>query len=497
VPSLRSFPNFRSIVIALAAATALSVAPASSASAATTPAPPQGVYEGCASPNLRTTCVDRLQHMKNMGFTVVLNYTALWASGDDLKAYMAAAERIGVKIIWSFKERSWWNADPATNQFGLLAKSCACTTDDALLRYVIGLVKSSPATWGYYIGDESPTTDAPYINGFGNRIKSLDPTHPRLFVGIGDGSGVDTHIAPFAGGSDVLAADYYPVGQDRPISRVLDISRKMADLARTKGKQAGMVLQSFNWSVYGSFPFLVNPHWPTRAEMRQMRDYAIQGGASSLILWFNYYKMADQVNSAQLFGDLAWAANGDSGLTTAPATTTTTAEAGGATTTAGSAGSGTTTTTQQPAVQPPVKPSASTPATTTAPAAAPATTTQADTGSLTTRTTFTALPNVPDVTISPRTAKVTTRGIRLADIRCAKACTLKLRFAAGQSRFADQRLQLRANAAAGVVLRGKARALTALSRRRAKVTVDVVGRVGGRQHRTSFTAGPVAAGTAT
>jgi hypothetical protein len=445
--------SLQALVTALFLVVALALlAPPGAARAA---GPLQGVYEGCNAPVLQTTCVDRLQHIKDLGFNVVLNYTALSAHPEDIQAYMRAAERIGVKLIWSFKEPYWWTSEPAGQSLGQLAAACRCATDEELLQYVVGLVKDSPATWGYYVGDETPVAQAGAQAQFSARLHELDPRHPRLFVGIGDGNGVKADIAPFADSAEVLGADFYPVGQNRPLSLVRDVSQRMSDYARSAGKQSAMVLQAFSWSAYGSPGFAPDPTWPSRQQMRQMRDYAVAGGADDLILWFNYYKMAQQPNAGQLFADLGWAANGGD----EPALPE--AAAGVA-----------------PTVAAPPSPAVSGSA--SAPAKA-----------------FVALHAVPQIEVQA-TGPVPSgkTGLKFARVRCTSRCALTLRFSVGGTRQAvaaralpAQKLTLTRSRTGDVVIRGTRRAIAQLRSVTTRVRVRVVARIAGRAAHASFSVG--------
>lgn len=463
------------VLISLAAAFALTGASAGAAGAQTAARLPlQGVYEGCNSPVMQTDCIQRLQNIKDMGFNAVLNYTAFSAHVPDLQAYMAAAQRIGIKLIWSFKDPYWWTSQPAAPSLGQLNSACGCTTDDQLLQFIVNLVKDSPATWGYYVGDETSPDQAGAQKAFSDRLHQLDPNHPRLFVGIGDYNGVQADIAPFKDSADVLGADFYPVGLNRPLSQVQDVSQRMSNYAQSVGKQSAMVLQAFNWNLYKDSSFAPASSWPTRQQMRQMRDYAIAGGADDLILWFNYYKMAQQPNATSLFSDLSWAANGDG-----PVPASGSASASTPATTSTPAASRTATASLPAATAPLVAPTVANPSAATAPG-------------------FVALRSAPQVQVKVSAPRLSGHSaLTLGHVRCTAACTLTLAFtpasgaqsASTAKALRRQQLKLGGQKAGTVVARGRTAAVNRLRSGKGRVRVAVTARIRGRATRSSYVVG--------
>src|SRR4051812_20852378 len=86
------------VLAAVAACMRPAAAPASAAAL-----PPQGVYESCAPGTTAVElqpCVDRLRTIREAGFAIVLNYAAFYGSPEEVRAYAAAAARMGVRLIW-------------------------------------------------------------------------------------------------------------------------------------------------------------------------------------------------------------------------------------------------------------------------------------------------------------------------------------------------------------------------------------------------------------
>jgi hypothetical protein len=222
---------------------------------------------------------------------------------------MRAAAGLGLKLIWPMNYVPWWGPQSLVSAYPQLAATCRCATNDAFVRYVVGLVKRSPSTWGYYVADELAPADAPRVAAFSRRLRALDPTHPRLVVATGDDD-VAKLLAPYASAADVLGADSYPVGTGQPLSRVGFIGTTVRRVAGAAHRQSAMVLQSFDWSNYPNVGTWTARRFPTAGEMRTMRDLAIRTADPSLILWYSYFDVLNSNNPDQHWRDLIWAAFG-------------------------------------------------------------------------------------------------------------------------------------------------------------------------------------------
>lgn len=271
--------------------------------------PLQGVYEYCAPADSPDGCVGRLRQIAAAGFRVVLNYQMFAADLRQLERYMHVAQGLGVKLIWPMQDTPWWGAGSLTELYSRLAGSCRCSGDEEFARYVIRLVRSSPATWGYYLSDEQPPKDAAQVAAFAKRLALLDPHHPRLAVAVGDDD-VASLLEPYSGSATVLGADSYPIGTGQPLGRVHEIATKVADVAHTTNRQTAMVLQGFNWAAYPKAMPGAKSQWPTRAQMREMRDLAIQAAHPALILWYSYFDIQNSADADRAWTNLVWAAFG-------------------------------------------------------------------------------------------------------------------------------------------------------------------------------------------
>jgi hypothetical protein len=295
------------VQIALAFATLSLCSLAATARASSRPV--QGVYEYCAPAASRDGCVGRLQEIAAGGFRVVVNYAAFDADAAQVRHYIAAAARLRLKLIWPMKDSPWWGwADPKSLALAYpeLARDCRCADATSLLRYVVTLVSRSSATWGYYIADEQSPRNAGQVTAFSGRLRALDPYHPRLAVAAGEDS-VAQLLAPFAPAADVLGADSYPVGAGQSLDRVGAIGRAIDAVTRAHHRRSAIVLQAFDWSDYPGVGMRTSPRWPTRTEMRRMRETAIAAAHPALILWYSYFDVRGADAGAH-WRDLVWAA---------------------------------------------------------------------------------------------------------------------------------------------------------------------------------------------
>jgi hypothetical protein len=272
-------------------------------------APLQGVYEYCAPANSADGCLGRLRQIAAGGFGAVLNYAVFDSDQAQLERYIGAAVHLRIKLIWPMDDSPWWGNQSLTAAYPKLAAGCDCQGRNAFVKYVVDLVRRSPATWGYYMADEQPPQDAAKVVKFSHQLHALDPHHPRLAIAVGDDD-VTRLLHPYAAAADVVGADTYPIGTGQPISRVDKIARGVASVAHATHRKSAMVLQSFDWSAYPDALTAPSARWPTRREMREMRDLAIRYADPSLILWYSYFDITNSAAPSKHWHDLLWAAFG-------------------------------------------------------------------------------------------------------------------------------------------------------------------------------------------
>jgi len=255
--------------------------------------PTQGIYDYCdlSSPE----CLDHLDRISEAGFGLVLIY-ASGSSGKDkeeMLGYLDRAEQKEMKVIWDFNE--------------LVGRDNA----SKIATQVVLTVKNHPALWGYCVGDENDASQAEEVRKLSDAISVADSDHPRIFVG-----NYDSHtLEPFVDCAEVLGLDVYPIGSGedslKMVGEVGLVAEDLREFNEKNGKRSAMVLQAFNWEDNRDAPDWQHKRWPTRNEMRRMRDQAIRNSNPEIILWFSYYYAAQD---EEHWNNLIWAAFGDQPL---------------------------------------------------------------------------------------------------------------------------------------------------------------------------------------
>ena len=251
--------------------------------------PPQGLYEQCG-PNSHgeAQCLNRLERIRGAGFTVVLNYTLWYSTTAQLRNYLDRAQQLGVKVIVPMNAPAWRDSGSLLTTYKKLAQECPCSTHAEFKSWAVGLVRSHPAIWGYYVGDEATSAVLPKILALRSRLKQLDPTRPHLFVSMEDGATLGANLRPFAGAADVLGADIYPIGTNFGPGVTGPIAERTQHIAATNGRRSAIVLQSFSWSAYEHSMWRASGRFPTVAEMRGMRDLALANSRPDFVLWYSF-----------------------------------------------------------------------------------------------------------------------------------------------------------------------------------------------------------------
>ena len=260
----------------------------------------QGLYESC-SPSRGDLCLDRLKQMAATGFKLVINYDQFSGTVQQEIAYAKQAQALGMKVIWAMNDPVFWNGTDLLSNYNDFASGCECSDNQGFIRFFLGLAKVQPATWGYYIGDEVQKQDHARVKAFADIVKQLDPTHPRLFVSGEDVSTMGANLIPFVDTADVIGADIYPISTSESIDAVGKIAHAIQLIANRYHKQSMLVLQAFSWAQYAHATWVCSPfpscaHFPTKDEMRQMRDLATKNMHLQFILWYSYF---DILNSDQ------------------------------------------------------------------------------------------------------------------------------------------------------------------------------------------------------
>jgi hypothetical protein len=287
---------------ALITACALAGPPAAAVASDTPPIPAQGLYEWCDPAQSADGCAGRLQRIGQAGFRVVTNgWTFVDPSEQRIRAYGQAAAAAGVSVLWSFHGSGFQESNPGGNnllgRYPALASRCGCSTNQALLAYVVGIMRGLPNTWGYYLADEPSRDTHDSLVGWVSRIKALDPNRPRVIVGCGICSGGPVANVAWMADLDIaLGTDAYPVfgGSSNPghaYSSVKNDVEVLDNVATDAGRKQVVALQSWRWgdSAIDSKAMGVDPastRYPTRDEIEAQRNAVIENSHPDLILWF-------------------------------------------------------------------------------------------------------------------------------------------------------------------------------------------------------------------
>lgn len=295
---------------AFALACALSLGAVAFAAPPTKPIP-QGLFEDCAGDDGQARCIDRLHAMSAGGFSLTVNYSQFYGSAADQLDDASTASALGMRIIWNFSEPAFYDGTDLRAHFPSLAKTCDCSDNAGFLKYVVGFVRTLPATWGYYVADEAPVRARARVKALIETIVRLDPEHPKLIVAIGDQSPTlqRSYLEPFASLADVLGADYYPVGANVPIDSVGSVAANVAAVAGRHHKATAAVLQSFGWGQYPDQTAVCTPlpkcgRYPLQTEMRAMRELVVKVERPSMILWYSFFDIMRSNNPARHWADL-------------------------------------------------------------------------------------------------------------------------------------------------------------------------------------------------
>lgn len=247
--------------------------------------------------------------MGGAGFQLALNYSAWYGDAAAIQAYASEAQAAGVKIIWPLDYSAWRDPGSATSlqsTYTALAPDCGCSDNSGFLQYTINLVRNLPATWGYYIGDELDPSQASADAALASQVRSLDPSHPLLYIGMGSAATTGSNLQPFESIANVVGADIYPIGGGGTDQSVAPVASAVQSLSDQNGTASAMVLQAFDWSEYPSTPSS-DPTWPTESDMQTMRNEALAINPS-MILWYSIYDVLRSDNPAGHWQDLVTAA---------------------------------------------------------------------------------------------------------------------------------------------------------------------------------------------
>jgi hypothetical protein len=169
-------------------------------------------------------------------------------------------------------------------------------------------LRKNPATWGWYVGDELPVSEAPAVTALAQRVQQLDPRHPRLYMQAGLTGLFGPGLTPFAPAVTWLGNDIFPFGTSFSPTLIATTMQRASEQARAAKRNFAGLLQAFAWNQVRNRPTegITDPaHFPTYAEMLQARNDTIRAGRPGLLLWYSLQDIDSSDNPSAHFADLA------------------------------------------------------------------------------------------------------------------------------------------------------------------------------------------------
>jgi len=230
--------------------------------------------------------VRNLEEMKAGGFNCALDYGINHMQVDEIKAYLDAAERLGMRLIYCNNDLY-----PSLTQ----GKTKGPWQGSQIVEGIVDTFKDHPAIIAWYLNDERPPSMLPELTDYYDRVRAHDPGHPAYIVHCD----MDV-LDQFYHTTDVMGVDPYPMpnGFVSEVARWAEVSRAAA----REIKPTWLVPQAFGWYQYreplpgsmggrGRIPTgeeLRTGREPTYEEERAMTWLALNHGAKGLI-YYCYY----------------------------------------------------------------------------------------------------------------------------------------------------------------------------------------------------------------
>lgn len=300
--------------------------------------PPEGIFDNCQLDTQMSTCLQRLQVIHDGGFGVVVIDASEGSPSSDA-SYAAAAQGLGMKVMWEISNPGWWQDSNLDGQFSGFATACGCSDNSSLLTYMIGFLGEQSGTYGYYAADDTMlgSGDRAGVAAYVSRIKAIDPGHEVLLS-----SADETQTSQYESIGDMNAAEIYPITTRSlmPASRHPDDWSSVAQwakddqgLANSAGKPSAFILQAFSWGDNlddGSAMGVCTPSmtkqqcwdsfiYPTAGDQLQLRNEILKHAHPKLILWWSFMGTYGQAggDTYSIYPTGTAAANDWAGLTAA------------------------------------------------------------------------------------------------------------------------------------------------------------------------------------
>ena len=185
---------------------------------------------------------------------------------------IAACNAVGVKIIYSPRTCIWGSSHCLPEYRSEVASL-------GRLREVAAELKDNPAILAWYVSDEAPLGQAPFLTKVARALHEADSDHPVYAV-----TDKPYNVRQFAASFDVVGMDPYPIGNHGDAK--IDIASRWPLEAREKTWDAAamwQVPQAFNWWWERKTEANPDHRYPRRDELANMCYQAIAAGANGLV----------------------------------------------------------------------------------------------------------------------------------------------------------------------------------------------------------------------
>jgi len=247
-----------------------------------------------------------LNQEKSLGINTVFNYTAADGTVDQVNAYLAHAQSLGIQVIISLKDFYDQEGEDFVSDYSQYG-----STNEQIALGIVRQFAANPAVWGFDISDEQPEDSSgldvwqPILATRYQQIKAIT-AKPVMEVLVGatspDAAARQSFLRALRGTTDHFALDYYPI----PFQSITPIQDYAADMVAAGDSNGWFVNQAFSWNANTDYAATAsalgfNPsaaRLPTSLEMTSMADLALNGGARN-ILFYHFEDIRN--NAAQMF----------------------------------------------------------------------------------------------------------------------------------------------------------------------------------------------------
>lgn len=231
---------------------------------------PLGLYVGNGP--AEESAMQELNEISNSPFNTIINYEINVGSLEQIKNYLDAVDKNGLKIIYSIKDFY-----EGTKYYP--KKIDRYKGEEEMTRGIIKEFKDHTAILAWYHNDELPEKYIPRLKSRYKLIKDLDKNHPTWSVIFQIG-----YAKPYINTTDIIGIDPYPI-PNKSISLINEWIRAINE-ENTSKKPIWIALQAHNTSIY-----LKEKHRsPTYEEMRCMAYQAIVNGVKGII-FYSYFDL--------------------------------------------------------------------------------------------------------------------------------------------------------------------------------------------------------------